>query len=136
MALVAELAVEISELERKIARQVINLEADDLTPTLRRRITQRVSELEAAITDRQQRRREALLQQQDRRPTVNAGALLEQLPILTAPVDAATQGALRHFYDSLRLTITYQPTDSAIDVEITLATSDGPSPPTGQRHRR
>lgn len=120
----AELIAEISELERKVTRQVINLEADDLTPTLRRRITQRVSELEAAITDRRQRHRDVLRKRHDPTPAVNAEALLERLPIITAPVDPATQDALRRLYDSIRLTITYQPKDDAIDVEISLATPD------------
>jgi site-specific DNA recombinase len=38
-----ELAAEVAELERRLTRQLINLEADDLTPSLRRRINERVS---------------------------------------------------------------------------------------------
>lgn len=51
-----ELAAEVAELERRLTRQLINLEADDLTPSLRRRINERVSELEAATGERNRRR--------------------------------------------------------------------------------
>jgi hypothetical protein len=53
---IKELTAEVADLERRLARQLINLEADDLTPSLRRRINERVSELEDAITERNQRR--------------------------------------------------------------------------------
>lgn len=46
---------ELADLERRMDRQLINLEADDTTLELRRRVAARVGELEAAITDRQAR---------------------------------------------------------------------------------
>jgi len=51
----SEIEAEIADLERRIGRQLVNLEVDDVTPALRRRVGERVAELEAAIADRQER---------------------------------------------------------------------------------
>ena len=41
-----EVEAEIADLERRLDRQVLNLEADDVTPALRRRVAERIAELE------------------------------------------------------------------------------------------
>jgi hypothetical protein len=46
-----ELRAEITDLERRIERQVANLEAEDATPSLRRRVGARIAELEGAVED-------------------------------------------------------------------------------------
>ena len=51
----SEIEAEIADLERRIGRQLVNLEADDATPGLRRRVGERLAELEAAIAERRER---------------------------------------------------------------------------------
>jgi site-specific DNA recombinase len=50
-----EVEAEIADLERRLDRQVLNLEADDVTPALRRRIAGRVAELEDRLAERRER---------------------------------------------------------------------------------
>ncbi len=50
-----EVTAEIAELERRLDRQVLNLEDDGVTPSLRRRVAARVAELEEAVAERQAR---------------------------------------------------------------------------------
>ena len=50
-----EVTAEIADLQRRIERQIANLEAENTTPALRRRITARIAELEEAVEDRRQR---------------------------------------------------------------------------------
>ena len=47
-----EIEAEIADVERRLTRQLVNLEADDVTPALRRRVGERVAELEDAIAER------------------------------------------------------------------------------------
>jgi site-specific DNA recombinase len=42
---------EIADVERRLDRQLINLEADDVSPALRRRVSQRVTQLETRSPD-------------------------------------------------------------------------------------
>jgi site-specific DNA recombinase len=46
----AEIDTEIADLERRLNRQILNLESDDLTPTARTQIVARIGDLETAIT--------------------------------------------------------------------------------------
>jgi len=64
----AALDAELDELDRRLGRQILNLEADDMTPTLRRRIVERVEEIEGTIAERQ-KRRQAILAERDQTPT-------------------------------------------------------------------
>src|SRR6266542_74551 len=50
-----EVTSEVTDLQRRIERQIANLEAEDTTPALRRRIAARIAELEEAVEDRRQR---------------------------------------------------------------------------------
>jgi len=50
-----EVTAEIADLQRRIERQIANLEAENTTPALRRRITTRIAELEEAVEERRQR---------------------------------------------------------------------------------
>jgi len=50
-----EVTAEIADLQRRIERQIANLEAENTTPALRRRITARIAELEEAVEDHRQR---------------------------------------------------------------------------------
>ena len=44
-----EVTAEVADLQRRIERQVANLEAEDTTPALRRRIAARIAELEVYL---------------------------------------------------------------------------------------
>ena len=49
-----ELCAEIADLERRIERQVANLEAEDATPSLSRRVGAWIADLEEAVEERRQ----------------------------------------------------------------------------------
>jgi site-specific DNA recombinase len=117
----SEIEAEIADLERRIGRQLVNLEADDVTPALRRRVAQRVDELEIAIADRRQRITVLAEQVATKAPTLaDVAPLLDRLPLLASSLDTAPQGELRALFDSLQLDVVYQPADSALDVAATL----------------
>jgi len=117
----SEIEAEIADLERRIGRQLVNLEADDVTPALRRRVGERVAELEAAIAVRHERLVALARASATEPPTLaDVAPLLGPLPILADRLDAAPQGELRELLDSLRLEVVYRPTDSALDVAATL----------------
>ena len=117
----AEIEAEITDLERRLTRQLVNLEADDVTAALRRRVGQRVAELEDAIAERRERLVVLARESATQAPTLaDVAPLLDRLPILAGMLDAAPQGELRAMFDALQLDVVYQPADSAIDVAATL----------------
>jgi site-specific DNA recombinase len=88
-----EIEAEITELERRLERQLLNLEADDITPALRRHVARRVDELEAAIGAR----REQLGAIDRTSPTeaprlADVAPLLDRLPILAVRLHSVPQG--------------------------------------------
>jgi len=116
-----EIEAEIADLERRLTRQLANLEADDVTSALRRRVGQRVAELEDAIADRQERLVALARASATEAPTLaDVAPLLDRLPILASSLDAAPQGELRAMFNALQLDVVYQPADSALDVAATL----------------
>ncbi len=136
-----DLEGQLADLERRLHRQLLNLEADDVTPALRRRVAARIDELETAIS--QQRRqletlRDEAAQAAETAPTfADVAPLLDQLPILADRLPEAPQADLRALLESLRLDVAYQPADQALDVTITLydagenASEDWTVPPAG-----
>ena len=134
---VQELEAEIAALERRLDRQLLNLEADDITPSLRRRIAQRVDELEAAITDRRQRVAALGGQPVTGAPTfAHVAPLLDRLPLLADRLAQAPRAELRAMLERLQLEVVYQPAEHALDVSVTLYDGDHPSqeclaPPAG-----
>jgi len=117
----AEIEAEIADLERRIGRQLMNLEADDVTPALRRRVGERLAELEAAIAERQELLVAlARISATEAPKLADVAPLLDRLPILATSLDAAPPGKLRALLDALQLDVVYQPADSAIDVAATL----------------
>jgi hypothetical protein len=46
--------------------------------------------------------------------------LLDRLPILADRLDSVPQAKLRSLFDTMQLDVVYQPTDSAVDVSLTL----------------
>ena len=117
----AEIEAEITDLERRLTRQLVNLEADDVTAALRRHVGQRVAELEGAIAERRERLVALARASATEAPTLaDVAPLLDRLPILTTSLDAAPQGELRALFEALQLDVVYQPAESAVDVAVTL----------------
>lgn len=116
-----EIEAEIADLERRLTRQLVNLEADDVTAALRRRVGQRVAELEGAIAERRERLVQLARDSATEAPTLaDVAPLLDRLPILADRLAQAPQGELRALFDALQLDVVYQPAESAVDVAVTL----------------
>jgi hypothetical protein len=99
----------------------VNLEADDVTPALCRRVGERVAELEDAIAVRRKRLVALARASATEAPTLaDVAPLLDRLPILATSFEAAPQGELRAMFDALQLEVVCQPADSAIEVAATL----------------
>jgi len=116
-----EAEAEIADLERRLDRQVLNLEADDVTPALRRRVAERIAELEEAITERRARLAGLDAEAAAAPPSfAEVAPLLDRLPILAERIADAPETELRALFDALQLSVTYQPEDQALDVALTL----------------
>ena len=117
----AEIEAEIADLERRLTRQLADLEADDVTAALRRRVGQRVAELEDALAERRERFVALARESATEAPTSpDVAALLDRLPILTTSLDAAPQGEMRALFDALQLDVTHQRAEAAVDVTVTI----------------
>lgn len=101
---------------------MLNLEADEVTPGLRRWIAERVAELEDAVTEPRQRLA-ALADQSATEPPVLADValLLDGLPLLANGLVKLDQSELRTLFKIIQLEATCQPGDNAIDVAVTLS---------------
>jgi site-specific DNA recombinase len=121
-----EIEAEIADLERRLTRQLVNLEAVDVTAALRRRVGERVAELEAAIAERRERLVALARESATQAPTLaDVAPLLDRLPILVDSLDKAPQSELRALFDALQLDVVYQPADGAVDVAVTLYDGGG-----------
>ena len=97
------------------------VEADDVTAALRRRVGQRVAELEDAIAERRERLVALVRDSAIEAPTLaDVAPLLDRLPILASSLDTTPQGELRALFDALQLDVVFQPADSAVDVAVSL----------------
>ncbi len=122
-----EIQGEITDLERRIERQVANLEAEDATPSLRRRVGARIAELEEALEERRQRANRLAAQSADAPPTVaDLTTALDRLPLLAERLQDLPQPELRALFDSMRLQIAFQLQTRTIDVEVTLVADEPP----------
>ena len=121
----AEINTEIADLERRLSRQIANLEADDTTAALRRRIAERVGELEAAIADRRARVERLAAEMAEAPPTpAEMASLVERLPLIAEHLDQLPRERLRALYDSLQLAVTYQPATKTADLEVTVVVDE------------
>jgi hypothetical protein len=125
-ARLAEINNEIADLTRRLQRQVLNLEADDITPAARRQITTRMAELEATVTRRQADADQARAELDSLPPDIDeTSQALARLPQLADGLADLPQGDLRGLYNALDVRVMYQPVDRAIDIEITLTDAIG-----------
>jgi hypothetical protein len=139
---------EIVDLERRIDRQVANLEADDATPALRRRIADRIAELEEALEQRRERAAVLAKEEAEAPPTgSDLGRALDGLPVLADRLSDLAQPELRALFDSLHMQVAFQPAEAAVDVEVTLFADESwdlrgegaevhSVPPTGQKSNK
>ena len=96
-----------------------------MTPTLRRRVNQRVDEPETAIADCRKRLAAAARASAAAPPTLaDVAPLLDRLPLLASSPEAAPQRQLRVLFDALQLDVVFQPDENALDVEVTLYDPD------------
>jgi site-specific DNA recombinase len=86
----SEIEAEIADLERRIGRQLVNLEAEDVTAALRRHVGQRVAELENAIAERRER-----LVALARASATEAPTLVNVAPLLDTACRSSPTGWLR-----------------------------------------
>jgi hypothetical protein len=123
-----ELEAQVADLERRLHRQLLNLEADDTTAALRRRVAARVDELETAITQQRQQltalRDQAAQSAADAPTLADVAPLLDRLPLLTDRLPHAPHAELRALLESLQLDVACQPAEQALDVTITLYDAD------------
>jgi len=105
---------------------VANLEAEDATPSPRRRVGTRIAE-EEALEERRQHANALAAQSADVPPTVvDVTTALDRLPLLAERLQDLPQPELRTLFDSLQLQIAFQPQTRAIDVEGTLVADEQP----------
>jgi len=95
-----ELRAVITDLERRIERQVANLEAEDATPSLRRRVGARIAELEEALEERRKHANALAAQVSEAPATVaDLATALDRLPLLAERLQdlpqPGTPGAVR-----------------------------------------
>jgi site-specific DNA recombinase len=119
---VAEVESEILDFERRLDRQVLNLEADEITPGLRSHIAQRVAELEDAINERR-RRLVALAGEAVTEPPVLADveSLLDLLPLFADRFAELPPSELRPLFEIVQLELAFHPAESAVDIAVTLS---------------
>ncbi len=110
-----KIEAEIADLERRLTRQLVNVEADDATAALRR--AGRSARRRAGGRDRRTAR-ESRRQRRPRWPTSPRCSTACQ--ILAGVLDAAPQGELRALFDALQLDVVFHPAESAVDVAVTL----------------
>jgi len=122
-----ELRAVITDLERRIERQVANLEAEDATPSLRRRVGARIAELEEALEERRKHANALAAQVSEAPATVaDLATALDRLPLLAERLQDLPQPELRALFDSLQLQIAFQPQTRTLDVEVTLVADEQP----------
>jgi DNA invertase Pin-like site-specific DNA recombinase len=124
---ITEIQRTIADLERRLRNQVLALDDDEIPPAARRQIGSRIAELERAISDHQASLAK-LHNELDAAPP-DAGMvadLLDQLPLFGQRLAELSHAELRRLFDSLDLTVTYDPNRHTARVNITLARDGGP----------
>ena len=107
-------------------KDLANLEAEDATPSLRRRVGARIAELEEAVEERRRHADALAAQSAEAPPTIeDLTTALDRLPFLAERLQDLPQPELRALFNSLQLQIAFQPKTRTIDVEVTLV-ADAP----------
>ena len=118
----AEVECEIVDFKRRLDRQVLNLEADEITQSLRRHIAERVTELEDAITERKQRLIALAGESATEPPALSdIASLLDGLPLFADRFAELPPSELRALFEIIQLELAFHPAGEAIDVGVTLS---------------
>lgn len=116
-----ELEAEIADLERRLDQQVLSLEAEDCTASLRRRVHARIGELDEALEQRRRQLKDLAAQAAPAPPQLaDVEDVLMKLPVLAERLHELPVGELRPLFDALQLSVTYHHARKEADVEITL----------------
>jgi len=103
---------------------VANLEAEDATPSPRRRVGARIAE-EEALEERRQHANALAAQSADVPPTVvDLTTALDRLPLLAERLRTCPSQSSGRCSTACRLQIAFQPQTRAIDVEVTLVADE------------
>ena len=118
---VGEIVAEIGDIERRIERQVLALEDDDAPPGLRRRVAERVAQLEAAADDRRATLARLRVEAAADEPTFDdVEAVLASMPVSGSDLRSLPQPELRMLFDSLNLAVTFHHETRKADIQVTL----------------
>jgi hypothetical protein len=114
-----ELEKEVVDLEARLERQVLSLEAEDATPALRKRVAQRIAELDEALADRSHRLDQLAPQAPPEAPQFgDVAELLSKLPLIASRLRELPTAELRQLFEGLQLQVTYHHEKKEADVEI------------------
>jgi DNA invertase Pin-like site-specific DNA recombinase len=142
-ARLAELEATTADLTRRLQRQIINLEDDQLPAVARKQIAARIGQLEADITthrDIADQLRDPGGDDTAHQDPDEIAAALARLPELARDLKDMPEPELRALFESLGLTITYRPGERVLDIQITLTDeasggagsgTNGTTPPDG-----
>ena len=136
-ARITEIERAIADTERRLRNQVLALEDDQITPAARRRISDRIAELEQGTVGHQASLRKLQAELDATPPEAPTVAdLLDRLPLFGDRLREFSQPRLRALFDSLDLMITYDPVRHAARVRIRLVSDAGPLRGTGRCPRQ
>lgn len=118
---VQKIETEISDLETRLERQILSLEAEDADPAFRRRIAQRIGELDQALVEKRRLRDQLAAQAPAPAPRfADVAGLLAKLPLIAEKLHELPTAELRRLFEALQLTVTYHHARKEADIEITL----------------
>lgn len=116
-----ELETEVADLQARLDRQVLALEDDEATPALRRRVAQRIVELDAALVEKRRLRDQLAAHAPAPAPRfADVAGLLQKLPLVAEKLPELPPAELRRLFEALQLIATYHHDRKEVDIEITL----------------
>jgi hypothetical protein len=120
-ARIQELETEIADLEARLERQILALEDGEATPALRKRVAQRIAELDADLVDKRRLRDQLAAHAPAPAPRfADVAGLLEKLPLIAERLPELPTAELRRLFEALQLQATYHHARKEVDIEITL----------------
>ncbi len=116
-----ELKTEIADLEARLDRQVVVLEDEETTAAVRRRVAQRIAELDHALIEKRRLRDQLAAHAPAPAPRfADVAGLLQKLPLIAEKLPELPPAELRRLFEALQLTATYHHDRKEVDIEITL----------------
>lgn len=119
-ARVTEVNTDIASINERIDRQVLALEDADITPAIRRRISERINELEATLAERRVALEDLALQRASTPKSIDdIASALDLLPTLDNELRALPQRKVRDLLQALQMELMYHP-DRRLNVRVAL----------------